>query len=143
MFAVSLARVSAALLLLRITVNKHHIWSLYVCITTSSAVGLMWLIVMIFQCLPPSKFWCKQATGSCLAVDVVINATYVYSAFSAICDFIIGLLPLFILRKSRIQRMTRVVLVSVLGLACMLVFPPFPFRLKFFGCSPPLEQVRL
>lgn len=82
----------------------------------------MWLVVMLAQCTPPSYFWNKtDSAGSCMDINVILNITYVYSAISAISDFVIGLLPIFVLRKSNMRSRIKVALVGILGLACMLV----------------------
>ena len=120
--SVTLAKISAALCLLRITLNRLHIWTLYSCIVVSATSGFIWLVVMLAQCTPPSHFWNKaDSAGTCIDINVVLNVTYAYSTISAICDFSIGLLPIFVLRKSHMGSRTKVALVGLLGLACMLV----------------------
>jgi hypothetical protein len=45
--------------------------------------------------------------------------TYVYTSFAALCDFTVGILPIFIVRKLKMQHQTKIAVASILGMACM------------------------
>lgn len=58
-------------------------------------------------------------------IQIVIAMTYVYSAFAALCDFTVGILPIFLVRKLSMQRQTKMAVVGILSMACMYVLSPF------------------
>lgn len=59
--------------------------------------GLVFLMLVIFQCQPISSIWDKTIDGTCLPINVVIG--YTGAALSIAEDFIILLLPVHELWK--------------------------------------------
>ena len=118
-------KASIAISLLRITVNKVHNYILYAVVAFSIANGILLLMITIFQCKPVPYFWLRASlkgltmNGKCLNVQMVLKVVYVYSAFAALTDFTIGLLPIFIIRKLRMATSSKIALVCILGLGCM------------------------
>ena len=118
-------KASIAISLLRVTVNRIHNYILYAVVALSIANGLLLLMVTIFQCNPVPYFWLRASLkgltmhGKCLHVQMVLQIVYVYSAFAALTDFTIGLLPFFIIWKLRMATSSKIALVCILGLGCM------------------------
>ena len=56
-------------------------------------------------------------------IQIVIAMTYVYSGFAALCDFTVGLLPIFLVRKLHMKQKTKMAVVGILSMACMYVIP--------------------
>ena len=54
-------------------------------------------------------------------IQIIIAMTYVYSAFAALCDFTVGVLPIFLVRKLNMHRKTKIAVAGILGMACMYV----------------------
>jgi hypothetical protein len=89
------------------------------------------MFLMLLQCHPLSYFWTRVADpdgGWCIDINIIINMTYVYSAFAALCDFTVGILPIFLVSKLHMKSQTKIAVVGILGMACMYVLPIRPQR---------------
>ncbi|PKX95188.1 putative integral membrane protein [Aspergillus novofumigatus IBT 16806] len=117
-------KVSVCIFLRRITVKRLHIWILYCVIALTAIAGLAFMLIMLLQCKPIEYFWTRTALdpsipGSCISIHIVIAMTYVYSAFAALCDFTVGILPIFMVRKLHMRRQTKIAVIGILSMACI------------------------
>ncbi|KAL4969453.1 putative integral membrane protein [Aspergillus stella-maris] len=117
-------KISVCIFLLRITVKRVHIWILYTVMALTVLTGLVFMFIMLLQCKPLEYFWTRTALdpnikGSCISIEIVINMTYVYSAFAALCDFTVGILPIFLVAKLHMRRQTKFAVVGILSMACI------------------------
>ncbi|KAL4864052.1 hypothetical protein BDV12DRAFT_205952 [Aspergillus spectabilis] len=132
-------KVSVCIFLMRITVKRLHIWILYLVMALTVITGLIFMFIMLLQCKPLEYFWTRTALdpaiqGTCVSIEIVITMTYVYSAFSALCDFTVGILPIFIVRKLHMRRQTKVAVIGILSMACIAssaVIVRFPYVKTF------------
>jgi hypothetical protein len=62
-----------------------------------------------------------EGEGSCINMEIIIAMTYVYSAFAAMCDFTVGILPIFVVHKLHMKRQTKMAVIGILSMACMYV----------------------
>jgi hypothetical protein len=67
----------------------------------------------------PSFFWNKQQEGYCVPIDVIIALTFLYSACAIISDFTFAILPIFLIWGLNMPAKTRIMLIPVLGMACV------------------------
>ena len=114
---------------MRITVKRSHIWALYIVMFLTVLAGLIFMFLMLLQCKPLTWFWNRYyhdplATnspngGHCMSIEIIIGMTYVYSAVAAICDFTVGILPIFVVRRLHMKRQTKFAVVGILSMACM------------------------
>lgn len=114
-------------MLLRITVNRIHIVILYITMAINMIAGLIFIFVTIFQCSPVNHFWNRldQDYGKCMDIGILIDFAYLCSAVAALTDFIIGLLPAFIIWNLHMARRNKIAAGMILSLGCMFV-PPSP-----------------
>lgn len=115
---------------MRITVKRHHIWTLYIVMILTVLAGLVFMFLMLLQCKPLSYFWTRLAfdpsiEGHCISINIVITMTYIYSVFAALCDFTVGILPIFLVRKLHMKREAKYAIVGILSMACMCVIVIF------------------
>ncbi|KAI1119617.1 hypothetical protein F5Y14DRAFT_9560 [Nemania sp. NC0429] len=113
-----LARISVALFLLRIAVQKWHRLVLQALIGATAITTTVYFFIVLFQCSPPSYFWerlRKGAPGSCGHDNVVRQATLVWGSFAAAMDWILGLFPIAMLWNVRINRHSKIGIVAILG----------------------------
>lgn len=113
------AKISIGLFLLRVTVQQIHKWIIYGVMGLTVLTGLVFFFVTLLQCTPISYFWHKQQEGWCVPIDVIIALTFLYSVISVICDFTFAILPMFLVWNLNMSIRTRVVLVPILGMACV------------------------
>lgn len=114
------AKISIGLFLLRVTVKAIHKWIIYVAMGLTVLTGLVFFFVTLLQCSPISYFWNKGLeNGWCIHIDVIIGLTFLYSAVSVICDFTFAILPMFLVWGLNMSVRTRLVLIPILGMACV------------------------
>lgn len=120
---------------MRICVKRIHILCLYTVMVLTVFCGLVFLLLMLLQCKPLSFFWTRMANhpvvniegeGSCINMEIIVAMTYVYSVFAAMCDFTVGILPIFLVQKLQMKRRTKLVVAGILSMACMYVTALFP-----------------
>lgn len=109
---------------MRITVKRLHIWALYIVMVLTVLAGLVFMFLMLLQCKPLSYFWTQVAMdpsieGYCIDMSIIIIMTYIYSAFAALCDFTVGILPVFLVHKLHMRREAKLAVVGILSMACM------------------------
>lgn len=87
--------------------------------------GLIFMFLFLLQCKPISYAWTRvnladpNSHGMCLSDQILINMTYVYTSFAALCDFTVGILPIFIVLQLKMRRQTKIAVAGILGMACM------------------------
>lgn len=98
--------------------------------TLTVLAGLIFMLLMLLQCKPLSYFWNQMAhhpvrniegEGSCIDMEIIIAMTYVYSIFAAMCDFTVGIIPIFVVHKLQMKTQTKIAVVGILSMACMYV----------------------
>ncbi|KAF2631059.1 hypothetical protein BU25DRAFT_360897 [Macroventuria anomochaeta] len=119
-WAMIAVKTSIGLFLLRVTIKPIHRWIIYIVMGLTVLTGLVFFFVTLLQCAPLSYFWDKKSqTGWCVDADVIIALTFLYSAVSVICDFTFALLPIFLVWNLNMSVKTRVLLIPILGMACV------------------------
>ncbi|KDN66415.1 hypothetical protein CSUB01_09853 [Colletotrichum sublineola] len=133
--AMMASKISIGYFLLRITVRKLDIWIIYIVMMLTVCTGGVFFFVTLLQCQPISYFWDQRTqTGHCIPMDVIIALTFLYSAFSVICDFTFAILPIILIWKLKMNRKTKLALVPVMAMACIAsaaVVVRMPFVLDF------------
>jgi hypothetical protein len=120
-------KISVCIFLMRITIRPLHIWLLYCVMALTVIAGLVFMFLMLLQCRPLEYFWTKLAydpniVGTCMDMKIIVIMTYIYSAFAALCDFTVGILPIFLVHKLHMKRKTKIAVMGILSMACMYVF---------------------
>ncbi|KAB8235896.1 hypothetical protein ETB97_003381 [Aspergillus alliaceus] len=117
---VTVGRIAIAITLLRLTVERIHTWILYAVMAFSTVVGAVFFFFTIFQCQPVSYYWNRLFTeGHCLNVGSLLGIVYMYSGVAAVCDFTMGILPVFLIWNLQMDRRTKVAVSGILGIACI------------------------
>ncbi|PWY65699.1 integral membrane protein [Aspergillus heteromorphus CBS 117.55] len=123
-FAAVCCKISICIFLMRITVRRMHIIILWSVMGMTVLAGIVFMFIMLLQCRPLQYFWTRKAFnpdihGSCMDIQIVIAMTYVYSGFAALCDFTVGILPIFLVRKLHMKQQTKMAVVGILSMACI------------------------
>jgi hypothetical protein len=139
-------KISVCIFLMRITIKPLHIFILYTVMALTVIAGLVFMFLMLLQCRPLEFFWTRlynaptiahlddpnlPVKGSCIDMSIIVNMTYVYSAFAALCDFTVGLLPIFLVHNLHMKRQTKIAVMAILSMACMYVLSGFPYLFIF------------
>ncbi|KAI1298368.1 hypothetical protein F5Y03DRAFT_270258 [Xylaria venustula] len=114
------SKISIGVFLLRLTITRIHHSIIYVVMLLTVASGTVFFFVTLFQCSPVSYFWDKNIKGgTCIDPKIIAALTYLYSAFSVICDFTFSILPMFLIRTLQMNRRAKVALVLILSIGCV------------------------
>ncbi|KAI0482298.1 hypothetical protein GGR56DRAFT_179873 [Xylariaceae sp. FL0804] len=119
-----LYKISTALFLLRLIPYTNHLRRriIYVAVGFACVVGLTLFFLVMLQCHPLSNFWNKELPGSCLPIDAILTALYVYSAFAIATDLTFTLLPIHLIWQVQMDKRTKLVLIPIMCLAFVASF---------------------
>ncbi|KAJ5947450.1 hypothetical protein N7466_000465 [Penicillium verhagenii] len=117
-------KISVCIFLMRITVKRSHIWTLYIVMILTVIAGLIFFFLMLLQCKPLNYFWTRtkedpSIEGHCIDINIIIIMTYIYSVFAAMCDFTVGILPIFLVRKLHMKKNAKLAVIGILSMACI------------------------
>ncbi|KAM0254600.1 hypothetical protein ACHAQJ_006636 [Trichoderma viride] len=128
------AKLSVGYFLLRLMIRRLEKMIIYGVMGLTVLTGVLFFFVTLLQCQPLSYFWDKNQDGHCISIEIIIIITYVYSAFSVICDFTFALLPIYIIWGLNMKKMNKVALIPIMAMACIAsaaVVIRFPFVKDF------------
>jgi hypothetical protein len=92
------------------------IWTV---IITFSIFTAYYVPLMVYQCHPISYFWTKSGDGWCLSSDVIANSTYAHGALTAVADWTLGTVPIFLVWSLKMNVRTKVSAALLLALGSM------------------------
>ncbi len=83
--------------------------------------SICYFFIIIFQCSPVVYFWTQYTGGSgkCINIKVIEISSYMHSALSAIVDWTMGILPIFLVRDLQMTIRTKVVVAMILALGAV------------------------
>ncbi|KAJ2986282.1 hypothetical protein NUW58_g5102 [Xylaria curta] len=129
------SKISIGVFLIRLTVSRIHHYIIYIVMLFTVASGVVFFFVTLFQCNPVTFFWDKDIKGgTCIDSGIIAALTYLYSAFSVICDFTFAILPIFLIYALQIDRRTKLALIPILSIgavASIAVVIRFPYIKTF------------
>jgi hypothetical protein len=118
------SKTSIGLFLLRVTIKPIHKLIIYCAMGITVLTGLVFFFVTLLQCSPVSFFWTRFTAnapkdGFCVDINIIIALTFLYSGCAIISDFTFALLPFFLIKDLNMPLRAKVMLIPVLGMACM------------------------
>ncbi|RHZ50893.1 hypothetical protein CDV55_101456 [Aspergillus turcosus] len=118
-WVVSTARISIAVLLLRLTVRRRSSAVIYIVIGLTATVGLAFWLVLTLQCHPVREFWERTGKGHCIDTQHLLDVAYLYSATACLCDFTLGLFPIYLIKDLQMNRRTKYAVGIILSMGCI------------------------
>lgn len=115
-------RLSISVFIHKLCISRTHKIIIWVTAIISIAFSVFYFFLTIFQCNPPSYFWTKYSTGTsgvCFNADIFPAATYAHSAISATGDWVLGLLPIWLIWDLQMGKRTKVSVGILLGLGVL------------------------
>jgi len=130
---------SIGLFLIHLAVERYHKVIILIVIIVTDVFGIVYFFLFIFQCQPSSYFWNRfagnGATGKCLPVNIIVNATYISSAISCWGDWTMSIVPMFMIRRLQLPLRTKIVVIGILGLGGMWVPPSLGQYPSSYSCN--------
>ncbi|RHZ61813.1 uncharacterized protein CDV56_107655 [Aspergillus thermomutatus] len=115
-----IVRLSITITLVRLTVDILQRRILYAATVLSIIAGSIFFFFTIFQCTPVPCYWNRLTEeGHCMDMDSLVGIVYMYSAAAAVCDFTLGLMPVFMIGKLKMDRQTKIAVISLLSIGCV------------------------
>lgn len=110
-------KISICHTLIRIAMQRRYIYTLHAISAVLVASSIMAIIAVFIQCRPFEASWTGQ--GECISVNVIIIPTYVFSALNIAADWIVSIMPIFILWNLQIRRKLKMISAGILGIGIL------------------------
>ena len=120
--ALTFAKISICLTYARVVQGSQKRWLRWLCYTISISVFCINSIVIIIfyaQCLPAEKSWNPTIQGTCLKPPTLIGFVLLQGSFSALTDFVLCILPIFLFKDLQVGLKSKVILCVLMGLGLM------------------------
>ncbi|OHE92473.1 hypothetical protein CORC01_12191 [Colletotrichum orchidophilum] len=116
-----LLKISVGYFLLRVALDRPHIWIIRTLMAGTVVFGLTYLFMVAFQCRPVPTYWEEgpRTPEKCWPSRVIYIMTITATVINTSADFIFGALPWFIVRSMNLPIGTKIVVVCILGLAAV------------------------
>ncbi|KAH6869271.1 hypothetical protein B0T10DRAFT_418702 [Thelonectria olida] len=114
-----LVKYTAGIFLLRIISTRWQRVLIWTVLGVILVFNVFYLFIVVFQCSPPNYFWTRfldPGTGLCLPKPFISNTAYVGSAINAWADWMLGLLPVYVVWKLNLKLKDKLLLAGVLAL---------------------------
>ncbi|KAH8683351.1 hypothetical protein BGZ60DRAFT_217876 [Tricladium varicosporioides] len=114
-------KVSIGIFLMRICVKPMQRITIYMTMGIVTTFSIFYFFLIVFQCTPPTYFWTQYTggKGTCLESHVIPDATYAHSAVSALVDWTLGILPIFLVWDLAMNPRTKIIVGVILGLGAI------------------------
>ncbi|KAJ3578122.1 hypothetical protein NPX13_g2441 [Xylaria arbuscula] len=114
--ALYVAKISVALVLLRIAVTSKGVRVLLICSMVALTIWTtVTTFIVAFQCVPLSVAW-GEGTGTCLPAAVLANTGYSISAMDIASSFLYAGLPAYLLKGVQLSAKVKASIIVLLGL---------------------------
>lgn len=112
---------SIAIFLSRICVKKSQLVTIWIVIGVTTGFAIFYFFLVIFQCSPVTYFWTQYlgVAGKCVNSKVITASTYAHSAISALADWTLGILPIFLVWDLAMNPRTKVSVALILALGAV------------------------
>lgn len=116
-------KLTVGMFILRICSKRWH--KMTVCTTLIVCVGfnLFYLFMAVFQCRPATFFWEQytnaDAHGTCLPTGLITGLTYAACGVNAVGDWVLGLLPIVLVRDLNLAKRQKISVAGILALGAL------------------------
>ncbi|KAF4999861.1 hypothetical protein FDECE_11360 [Fusarium decemcellulare] len=110
-------KISICCTLIRIAVQRRYTYPLYVTSAITAAMTVMAFIVVFVQCTPFQASWTGE--GKCIKVDIIIIPTYIFSVVNIVVDWVVAIMPAFILWNLQLRRKLKLLSFGIMGVGVL------------------------
>jgi hypothetical protein len=114
-------RLSTAVFLIRLSTQRVHKWTIYITVATFMVFSIFYFFLVLFQCSPVDYFWKVHdgEKGHCINRNIIPAASIANSVISFVADWILGLLPIAILKDLQMNKRTKWSVAGLLSLGLL------------------------
>ncbi|KAI4601143.1 hypothetical protein KJ359_012330 [Pestalotiopsis sp. 9143b] len=118
---VCLFKIAVGLFLLRVAVATLHVWILRIIMVGVCICGTGYFFMAMFQCHPPRTWWLEspRAPGKCWEDKIVLGMDLAASIINCGGDWVLGILPIFMVKSLNMQRRTKILVGCLLSFAAV------------------------
>lgn len=132
-----LIKLSIAIFLLRIAVQRRYRWTIYISMGVVTAWSLALFFWDVFQCTPVQAQWdytilTSDPNAECASADAVVMAAYALSVMNILSDWLYALLPIPMIWNVKMTIEAKLTVSLVLGLGIFASIATL-VRLKFLA----------
>ena len=108
-------------MLLRLVMRTAHKIVIWVVLGVTEVYSAAFFFLFVLQCIPSSYFWTQYTGGSgtCIDPNITVNATYAYSAIICLGDWILAIIPMFIVWNLQMNPRTKISVAFILSMGAM------------------------
>ena len=113
---------TAGIFLLRIISDRWQKMLIWTVLGVILVFNIFYLSIVVFQCSPPNYYWTRlvaSGRGHCLPKPFISNTAYVGSAINAWADWMLGLLPIYVVWKLTLKIRDKLLVAGILALGSM------------------------
>jgi hypothetical protein len=96
--------------------NEYRRWSLYLMSIFQVIFAMISVFIVFFQCKPTSMLWNPTAGGTCWSPDVFDDFSYWVSAYTALTDIVLAVVPIRVFWKLQMPLSTKISVCIMMGL---------------------------
>ncbi|WAO95765.1 Hypothetical protein NCS54_01340600 [Fusarium falciforme] len=114
-----LVKYTAGIFLLRIISDRWQKMLIWTVLGVILVFNIFYLSIVVFQCSPPNYYWTRfvaSGRGHCLPKPFISNTAYVGSAINAWADWMLGLLPIYVVWKLTLKIRDKLLVAGILAL---------------------------
>lgn len=114
-------KLALAIFFLRIT-PENFSWqrkTIYVSTGIYTTYGIVFTLIVIFQCGNPTKFFIQEAKKACISDNILQPLYYTAGGMNALTDWLFSLLPVTVIWSAAIPRATKISAGCLLGLGSL------------------------
>lgn len=106
---------------MRVAVVTLHIWILRIIMVGVCICGTGYFFMAIFQCHPPSAWWTDspRAPDKCWEDRIVLGMDLAASIINCGGDWVLGILPIFMVKSLNMRRRTKILVACLLSFAAV------------------------
>ncbi|KAJ5094096.1 hypothetical protein N7456_009957 [Penicillium angulare] len=118
--AFSFPNISIAILIVDLLdPNIYRKWGLYLMTIFQVIFAMISVFIVFFQCKPTAKLWTPTLEGSCWSSDVFDDFSYWVSAYTAMTDIILAIVPIRAFWKLQMRTSTKLSVCIMMGLTLL------------------------
>jgi len=117
-------KLTVGVFLLRICSRRWHKVTICTVLVFCVAFNISYILFAAFQCQPVAYFWERYSsssnmTGSCFPGELVTGLTYAACGINAVGDWILGLLPIVLVRNLDLVKRQKISVAGILALGAV------------------------
>ncbi|GAP87406.2 putative integral membrane protein [Rosellinia necatrix] len=116
-------KLTVGIFLLRICSRKWHKITIYTVLVVCVGFNTFYIFMAAFQCRPVEYFWERYTNnamaGSCFPGRLVTGLTYAACSINAVGDWILGLLPIVLVRDLNLVKRQKISVAVILALGAV------------------------